>query len=123
MRDASTVRFDWLTKRGGGVLLHPTSLPSPFGIGTLGGAAHAFLDFLAASNLGYWQILPLGPTGYGDSPYSAYSVFAGNHLLIDPGELLEHGLLRNEELAPLRELPTDRVDFGALTQIHRPLMR
>ena len=65
-------------KRASGVLLHPTSLPGPYGIGDLGSAAFAFCDFLAEAGQTYWQVLPLGPTGYGDSPYACYSAFAGN---------------------------------------------
>ena len=68
--------------RSSGILLHPTSLPSPFGIGDLGPEAYKFVDFLAAAGQSLWQVLPLGPTGYGDSPYASYSAFAGNTLLI-----------------------------------------
>ena len=74
-------------ERASGLLMHPTSLPSPFGIGDLGKVAYAWIDFLAASQQTVWQILPLGPTGYGDSPYQTSSVFAGNPLLIDPVRL------------------------------------
>ena len=71
-----------LTKRASGILLHPTSLPSHGGIGDLGPAAYKFIDFLAAARQTLWQILPLGPVGYGNSPYSATSAFAGNALLV-----------------------------------------
>lgn len=106
--------FDWLKTRGVGVLLHPTSLPSDQGIGVFDAHAVRFLDFLQASGVKYWQLCPLGPTGYGDSPYAAFSAFAGNPLLIDLAALVPAGLLTAADLAPLRALPTDRVDFGAL---------
>src|SRR5437764_6769142 len=99
-----------LDRRRAGVLLHPTSLPSRFGIGDLGPAALAFLQFLAAARQTLWQVLPLGPTGYGDSPYSSPSAFAGNPLLIAPEPLLNQGLLTESELSELAELPADHVD-------------
>ncbi len=80
-------------QRASGILLHPTSLPGDFGIGDLGPTAFEFVDFLARSGQTYWQILPLGPTGYGDSPYQCFSAFAGNPLLISPEKLVEDGLL------------------------------
>src|SRR5215217_7710575 len=79
--------------RSSGILLHPTSLPSPFGIGDLGPEAYKFVDFLAAAGQRLWQVLPLGPTGYGDSPYASYSAFAGNTALISPERLVQEGLL------------------------------
>lgn len=100
--------------RRSGLLLHPTSLPGPFGIGELGAAAHSWLEFLAESRQSLWQVMPLGPTGYGDSPYQSFSSFAGNHLLIDLGLLAEAGYLEAGELEPLRRLPAERVEFGAL---------
>ena len=78
-------------KRRSGVLLHPTSLPGKEGIGTLGKSAYDFIDWLKASGQTLWQILPLGPTGYGDSPYASFSTFAGNPLLIDLDMLVEKG--------------------------------
>jgi len=99
--------------RSSGILLHPTSLPGPYGIGTLGAQARAFVDFLAKAGVGYWQILPLGPTGYGDSPYQSLSAFAGNPYLIDPGELAACGLLEGVEEAACRKAGGP-VDFGAL---------
>ncbi len=98
--------------RRSGILLHPTSLPSPFGIGDLGKEAYRFVDFLAAAGQSYWQILPLSPTGYGDSPYQGLSAFAGNPLLISPEKLLEGGHLLPEDLADAPTFPTERVDFG-----------
>jgi len=70
--------------RSSGVLLHPTSLPGPYGIGDIGPAAHRWLDWLAGSGCTYWQVLPLSPTGYGDSPYFCFSAFAGNPYLVSP---------------------------------------
>lgn len=102
--------------RTGGILLHPTSLPGPFGIGDLGDEAYRFADFLAASGQSLWQILPLGPTGYGDSPYACYSAFAGNTLLISPERLFEDGLLAKSDLDEIPLLPTERVDFE---QVHK----
>ncbi|HOQ99396.1 MAG TPA: 4-alpha-glucanotransferase [Anaerolineae bacterium] len=98
--------------RRSGVLLHPTSLPGRFGIGDLGEEAYRFVDFLAAAGQSYWQVLPLSPTGYGDSPYQALSAFAGNPLLISPEVLVQAGDLMPEDLAELPAFPTGRVDFG-----------
>lgn len=100
--------------RSCGILLHPTSLPGPFGIGDLGPEAFAFADFLAASGQSLWQVLPLGPTGYGDSPYACYSAFAGNPLLISPERLVEDGLLGKKELASIPHLAGERVDYEAV---------
>jgi 4-alpha-glucanotransferase len=100
--------------RAAGILLHPTSLPGPYGIGDLGPAALQWIDFLADSGASLWQVLPLGLTGFGDSPYSTLSTFAGNPLLISPERLLEDGLLDGEELArpTLPAFPTARVEYG-----------
>src|SRR5712664_679566 len=97
--------------RASGILLHPTSLPSRCGIGDLGVEAYRFADFLAASGQSLWQVLPLGPTGYGDSPYAGYSAFAGNTLLISPEKLFEEGLLTTMELVGIPLLPDHAVDF------------
>jgi 4-alpha-glucanotransferase len=102
--------------RASGILLHPTSLPGRFGIGDLGDEAYRFADFLAASGQSLWQVLPLGPTGYGDSPYASYSAFAGNTLLISPERLFEAGLLAKSDLDELASLPTERVDFDRVHQ-------
>lgn len=85
--------------RSGGILLHPTSLPGPFGIGDLGPTAHDFVDWLRTAGCKLWQILPLGPTGYGDSPYQCFSAFAGNPFLISPELLVQDGLLSDADLA------------------------
>ncbi|HXG83094.1 MAG TPA: 4-alpha-glucanotransferase [Pyrinomonadaceae bacterium] len=100
--------------RASGVLLHPTSLPSKFGIGDLGDEAYKFVDFLANAKQTYWQVLPLGPTGYGDSPYQCFSAFAGNTNLISPEKLVEDDFLRTEEINRKPDFPVGRVDFGKL---------
>jgi len=114
--------FSWLTERSAGVLLHPTSFPGEQGIGTFDGAVDRFLDFLNQAGLSQWQICPLGPTGYGDSPYQCFSAFAGNPYLIDLHALCRYGLLPQESLGPLLFLNSDRVDFGALYQLKWPLL-
>lgn len=91
--------------RNCGILLHITSLPSPYGIGTFGKAAEEFADWLKAAGQSVWQVLPLGPTGFGDSPYQAFSTFAGNPLLIDLDDLVENGLLTKAEC--------EAADYGA----------
>ena len=101
--------------RESGILMHITSLPGPYGIGTMGKHAYSFVDFLEKSGQSYWQILPLSPTGYGDSPYQAFSAFAGNHYLIDLDLLVEEGLLKQEEIDDLDwGSDPNRVDFGAM---------
>lgn len=100
-------------KRSSGILLHPTSLPSPYGIGDLGPQAYRFVDWLASTGCKLWQILPLGPTGYGDSPYQCFSAFAGNPYLISPDDLFENGLLTQTDLDIMKEnANASRVDFG-----------
>ncbi|HWA08677.1 MAG TPA: 4-alpha-glucanotransferase [Opitutaceae bacterium] len=114
--------FDWLSTRAAGVLLHPTSLPGDQGVGTFDAQAGRFLDFLQAAGCKYWQLCPLGPTGYGDSPYQCFSAFAGNPYLIDLRDFVAHGLLEEAALAPLARLGTDRVDYGALYELKWPLL-
>jgi len=115
--------FDWLSERSAGVLLHPTSLPSDTGIGNLGDAAHRFVDFMEAAGLSVWQMCPLGPTGFGDSPYQCFSAFAANPYLIDLHPLSDAGLLSPDELGPLRALPRNHVDYGALYEAFWPILR
>ena len=98
--------------RASGVLLHPTSLPGPYGIGEIGPEAYRFADFLAETGQRLWQILPLGPTSYGDSPYQSPSTFAGNPLWVSFDVLIQDGLLKKEELADFPEFPAEKVDFG-----------
>ena len=100
--------------RASGILLHPTSLPGEFGIGDFGPQAYEFIDFLVDSRQTYWQILPLGPTGFGDSPYQCFSAFAGNTLLISPEKLVEVGLLAKEDLDLRPKFDHDRVDYGGV---------
>ena len=109
--------------RSSGLLLHPTSFPSRFGIGDLGLEAYKFIDFLAESAQQLWQILPLGPTGYGNSPYMSYSSMAGNSLLISPEKLHNQGLLTDEDFANLPEFPVDRVDYERVMQTKMPMLR
>ncbi len=107
--------------RSSGILLHPTSLPSPGGIGDFGPQAYAFLDFLAQAKQGLWQILPLSPPGLGNSPYSAISAFAGNPLLISLERLAEHGWITRDRLKP--SSIAHRVDFDAVKAARMPLLR
>jgi 4-alpha-glucanotransferase len=102
--------------RASGILLHPTSLPGKHGIGDLGEAAYRFAEFLGDSGQTLWQVLPLGPTGYGDSPYAGYSAFAGNTLLINPERLINDNLLSENDLSSLPSLAEGRVDFGSAHQ-------
>ncbi len=108
--------------RKAGVLLHPTSLPGKYGIGTLGKAAFAFVDKLENAHVSLWQILPLGPTGFGDSPYAARSTFAGNELLIDPETLYLEDLLEVKDLVG-KAFETERVDYGKAREVKMPLLR
>jgi 4-alpha-glucanotransferase len=103
--------------RSSGVLLHPTSLPSPYGIGDLGDDAYQFIDFLQRTKQTYWQTLPLGPTGYGNSPYSCYSALAGNPLLISPVKIVEEGWLDASDLEKFRDFPADWVDFDRVIEV------
>ena len=104
------------------MLLHPTSFPSDQGIGVLDGQVERFLDFLKAAGISNWQVCPLGPTGYGDSPYQCFSAFAGNPYLIDLHALVAAGLLQETDLATLRQLPSDRVDYGWLYVTKWPVL-
>jgi 4-alpha-glucanotransferase len=99
-------------KRSSGILLHPTSLPGPDGIGDIGPEAYRWIDFLEECGCGLWQILPLNPTGYGDSPYQSFSAFAGNPYLISPALLREDGLLSRPDLSDRPEFPEDEVQYG-----------
>lgn len=101
-------------ERASGIILHPTSLPGPYGIGDIGPQAFHWLDFLAETGCTLWQVLPLGPTGYGDSPYQSFSAFAGNPFLISPETLLSEELLHPNDLAERPRFPSSKVDFGAL---------
>ncbi len=102
--------------RASGILLHPTSLPNEYGIGDLGGAAFEFVRFLERSKQSYWQILPLGPTGYGDSPYQCFSAFAGNTNLISPEILLKENLINQNEISRKPAFSQGKVDFGTVIE-------
>lgn len=102
--------------RSSGILLHPTSLPGPFGIGDFGTAAYEFADFLASAGQSIWQMLPLGPTGYGDSPYQCFSAFAGNPVLISLVRLADEGLLAVQEIAELPPFSSDQVEYERVNQ-------
>jgi 4-alpha-glucanotransferase len=99
-------------ERSAGILLHPTSLPGKFGIGDLGPNAFGFIEFLKSAGQTLWQIFPLGPTGYGDSPYQCFSAFAGNPLLISPELLQKDGLLNNSDLQNIPNYNPTQIDFG-----------
>jgi len=109
--------------RSSGILLHPTSLPGPYGIGELGPEARAFADFLRDSGQRIWQVLPLGPTGYGDSPYQCFSAFAGNPLLISLDRLVERGYVSADDMDELPAFPGEQVDFGAVIAWKMPVLR
>jgi len=96
--------------RASGVLLHVTSLPSPYGVGDVGPSAFSWVDQLVAAGQAWWQVLPLGPTGYGHSPYQALSSFAANPIIVSPDQLVEEGLLDPGDVSNFR-FPADRVDF------------
>ena len=101
--------------RCSGILMHISSLPGPYGIGTMGKQAFRFIDFLEEAGQSIWQILPLTPTGYGDSPYQSCSTFAGNHYLIDLDELVKEGLLKKAELNEIQwSRSENKADFGLL---------
>jgi len=110
--------------RSSGILMHITSLPGPYGVGTMGKHAFAFVDFLKEAGQKKWQILPLTPTGFGDSPYQSCSTFAGNHYLIDLDLLVEEGLLKEEEISSVRwSRKADRADFGLLYKSRLKVLR
>ncbi|MSQ15796.1 MAG: 4-alpha-glucanotransferase [Dehalococcoidia bacterium] len=110
-------------RRSSGILLHPTSLPSPFGIGDFGPSAYRFIDFLSKAGQRIWQVLPLGPTGYGNSPYQSFSAFAGNPLLISLESLLQEGLLTHADLLNYPILPNLKTDYASVIEHKMPLLR
>src|SRR5882724_6200756 len=109
-------------ERCSGILLHIASLPALHGIGDLGGAAYEFADFLAAAGQKIWQVLPVSPTGYGDSPYQCFSAFAGNPLFIDLLNLQEQDRLKPDDLARAPQLPSDFVDYGKVIHFKKALL-
>lgn len=98
--------------RSSGILLHPSSFPGKFGIGDFGPQAYSFIDFLAKSEIGLWEVLPLGPTGYGDSPYQSFSAFAGNPYLISPELLVKDGFLDKEDISNPPSFPSTKIKFN-----------
>ena len=111
-------------KRASGVLLHPVSLPGTAGIGTLGKYSYKFIDWLCSSGQTIWQVLPIGPTGYGDSPYASFSTFAGNPLLIDLDSLVELGFLTSEQVSPPEWIKSEgSIDYGAVVYWKIPLLK
>ena len=115
---------DSVNYRYSGILVHPTSFPSPYGIGDFGKGAYDFIDFLEASGQHLWQILPLNPiTSYGNSPYQGFSVFAGEPLLLSPQLLKEQGLLAEEDLRVIPDFDPVRVDYEAVRAYKYPLYR
>ncbi|MDZ7345022.1 MAG: 4-alpha-glucanotransferase, partial [candidate division KSB1 bacterium] len=114
-----------MNKRSSGILLHITSLPSAYGIGDLGPWAYRFVDFLVEAKQSFWQILPLNPTSimYGNSPYSSYSAFAGNPLLISPELLVREGLLTPADLENAPAFPAARVDYDAVSECKMQILR
>ena len=110
-------------ERFSGVLVHPTSFPSPYGIGDLGPGAYDFIDFLADTGQHLWQVLPLGPTGFGDSPYQGFSAFAGQPLLISPDKLIELKLLTEEDLGEMPDWDPTRVDYGPAIEYKTSLLK
>jgi 4-alpha-glucanotransferase len=113
--------FDWLDQRASGILLHPTSLPSPYGIGSFGPEAYEFAEFLKQSHCRYWQVLPLGPTGYGDSPYQSYSSYALNPLLLDWTDIRARGWIRQEDLSAIEMTADSRVDYEKVRMLRSKL--
>lgn len=109
--------------RKGGILLHPTSIPSMFGIGELGSELYRFIDLLSINKIKLWQILPLGPTGYGNSPYSCFSAFAGNPLLISIEKLIDENYITGDIVKPLLLLPKNTVDFGNLIPLKWKILK
>jgi 4-alpha-glucanotransferase len=108
------------SNRSAGILFHPTSLPGPYGIGDLGPAAFAWIDALARTGQTWWQVLPLGPTGFGDSPYQSFSAFAGNPYLVSPDFLVRDGLLKRSDVEGVA-FPADRVDYGPVIEFKSQL--
>lgn len=109
--------------RSSGILLHPTSFPSRFGIGDLGLESFRFIDFLVESGQQYWQVLPIGPTGYGNSPYMSYAALAGNPLLISPDKLIDEGWLNEGDFSNLPEFPSHTVEYDRVYEVKIPLLK
>ncbi|MBW4695278.1 MAG: 4-alpha-glucanotransferase [Lyngbya sp. HA4199-MV5] len=122
MTRSSDSNFSVSSSRVSGILLHPTSFPGRFGIGDLGPQARDFVDFLAETGQQLWQVLPLGPTGFGNSPYMCYSALAGNPLLISPERLRDNGMLSESDFADLPNFAGDRVQFDQVAPVKMALL-
>ena len=109
-------------ERSAGILLHPTSLPGKFGIGDLGHEAYDFVNFLESAGQKLWQVFPLGPTGYGDSPYQCFSAFAGNPLLVSPEKLKDDGLLSDEDLQNIPHFDPNFISYGEVIHYKKDLL-
>jgi 4-alpha-glucanotransferase len=109
--------------RSCGILLHPASLPSKFGVGDFGPEAFRFVDFLQSAGAKLWQVLPLNPTGYGDSPFQCFSASAGNPLFLSPEKLVERGVLSPSDISNVAEFPEDSVEYGRVIRYKTPLLR
>jgi 4-alpha-glucanotransferase len=110
-------------QRSAGILLHPTSLPGKYGIGDLGPEAFHFIDFLASAGQTLWEVLPLGPTGYGDSPYQCFSAFAGNPYIVSPDRLRDEGLLTSDDLDRIPNFKPHEIDFGRLIEYKMDILQ
>jgi 4-alpha-glucanotransferase len=110
-------------ERSAGILLHPTSLPGKYGIGDLGSEAYNFINFMEAAGQKLWQVFPLGPTGYGDSPYQCFSAFAGNPNLISPEKLIEKGLLTEKDISSPPVSNPHKIDFGNIINYKKVILR
>ena len=110
--------------RSSGILLHPSSLPETPGIGTIGHQAYKFVDWLKSAKQSIWQILPIGPTGYGDSPYASFSTYAGNPLLIDLDMLVSRGYMMKSAITPPAYInSTGRIDYGSVVWWKIPVLK
>ncbi|MCR4717756.1 MAG: 4-alpha-glucanotransferase [Lachnospiraceae bacterium] len=124
VKRSKAVSDNGLNVRLSGILVHPTSFPSPYGIGDLGQGAYDFIDFLKKAGQHLWQVLPLGPTGYGNSPYQSYSSFAGQPLMISPDELIKVGLLDKEDVSDIPNFENPlRVDFDKVSEYKEKLLK
>ena len=118
-----TPLFNWLNQRAAGVLMHPSSLPNQYAVGNFGSSARQFVDLIASCHFKYWQMLPIGPTGYGNSPYQAYSSHAINPVLMDLDDLLNKGWIRDQDVRELRRLDMQPVDFDGISDLHATVRR
>ncbi len=109
--------------RSSGILLHPTSLPGPYGVGDFGPEAYRFVDFLHAAGQKLWQVLPLNPTGYADSPFQCFSASAGNPMLLSLDRLADQGLLSQDDFRRVPNFPVECVDYGAVIRFKMPLLK